>query len=250
MATNPVAIQMYTLRDLTANDFLGTLRAVAELGYRAVELAGLGGLNASQLRAELDALGLQAPSAHVPIDRLEGQTDQVIDEMRTLGASYVVCPFLPPERRRNAEDYRALARTLNKVGRACQDGGLQLCYHNHDFEFQRFGDATGLAILFEESDPALVKAELDVYWAAFAGYDPADLIRGMAGSIPLVHLKDLGDDRSFAEVGHGTLNFPSILAACDEAGVDWLIVEQDRCQRPPLESIGMSLAYLQSLGRA
>jgi sugar phosphate isomerase/epimerase len=249
MPTRPIAIQMYTLRDLAAADFVGTLRAVAELGYRAVELAGLGGLSASALRTELDTLGLQVAAAHVPIDRLESQIDQVIDEMRTLGASYVVCPFLPPERRRTAEDYRAVARMLNQAGRACQESGIQLCYHNHDFEFQRFGDATGLAILFEESDPALVKAELDVYWAAFAGFDPVDVIRGMAGSLPLVHLKDLSAGRTFAEVGHGTLDFPAILAACDEAGVEWLIVEQDRCERPPLESVGMSLAYLRSLGR-
>src|SRR6185295_18263543 len=122
-------------------------------------------------RAELDTLGLQVAGIHIGLDRLEQQLDAALADVRALGAQYVVCPFLPPERRRNAEDYRTLARTLNQIGRASRDQGLQLCYHNHDFEFQRFGDATGLGILFDETDPELVKAELDVYWAAFVGVD-------------------------------------------------------------------------------
>jgi sugar phosphate isomerase/epimerase len=241
---------MYTLRDQVATDIIGTLRAVAELGYRAVELASFGGLRAAELRVELDGLGLQAISAHVPLARLQGQLDAALDDIKALGAHYIVCPSLPPNQR-SVEDYRALARSLNSIGKAAQAQGIQLCYHNHDFEFQRFGEQTGYEILFHETDPALVKAELDVYWVSFAGLDPALFIEGLTGRVPLAHLKDMAaGSRVFAEVGHGTLDFPAILAACDAAGVEWLIVEQDRSERPPLESIGMSLAYLRSLGRA
>lgn len=249
---NPIAVQMYTLRDAVAADYPGTLRAVAELGYRAVELVTLGNMSASELRKELDTLGLQVAGMHIGLDRLERQIDTVLDEAQTLGSRYVICPYLPPERRRSADDYRNLAKTLNEIGRATKARDIQLCYHNHDFEFQRFGDATGLAILLEESDPALVKSELDVYWAAFAGVDPVELIRGMKGSVPMVHLKDMANTpkREFAEVGHGVLNFPAILEASDEAGAEWLVVEQDVTARPPLESVGMSLEYLRSLGRA
>ena len=252
MPNNPLAVQMYTLRDEVAADYAGVLRAVAQLGYRAVELVTLGGLSAAELRTELDTQGLQVAGVHVGLDRLEGDLDAALGDVRVLGARYIVCPWLPPERRGSAESYRDLARTLNRIGRSCQEGGLQLCYHHHDFEFQRFGDTTGLAILFAETDPALVQAELDVYWAAFAGVDPVALIRDMAGRVPLVHLKDMaaGPSRSFAEVGHGVLDFPAILDACDQARVEWRIVEQDRCDRPPLQSVGMSLAYLRSLGRA
>lgn len=252
MATKPIAVQMYTLRDNVAADYVGALRAVAELGYSAVELVTLGDFSASQLRTELDTLGLQVAGVHVPLDRLENDLDAALDDVGALGARYVICPWLPPERRGGSEEYRALARTLNQVGRAAQARGLQLCYHHHDFELQRFGDQTGLDILLGETDPALMKAELDVYWAAYAGDDPIGLLRRLPGRVPLVHLKDMSADesRTFAEVGHGTLDFQSILAACDEAGVEWLIVEQDRSARPPLESVGMSLAYLRSLGRA
>jgi sugar phosphate isomerase/epimerase len=241
---------MYTLREQATADMAGTLRAVAELGYQAVELASFGGLSAAELRHELDGLGLRAVSAHVALDRLESQLGDALADMLALGTRYVVCPWLAPERR-GAEDYHALAQSLNRIGSECQAQGIQLCYHNHDFEFQRFGEQTVFDILLGETDPALVKSELDVYWVAFAGLDPVVFIKGLSGRMPLIHLKDMAaGSRTFADVGHGTLDFPAILAACDEAGADWLIVEQDRCERPPLESIGMSLAYLRSLGRA
>lgn len=252
MPKKPIAVQMYTLRNEVAADYAGTLGAVAQLGYRAVELVTLGAFSAANLRAELDTQGLQVAGMHVGLDRLEHDLDAALADVRTLGARYVVCPWLPPARRESAESYHALAQLLNRVGRSCHDQGLQLCYHNHDFEFQRFGDTTGLAILFDETDPQLLQAELDVYWAAFAGTDPVALLQRMTGRVPLVHLKDMAADavRGFAEVGHGVLDFPAILAAADQAGAEWYIVEQDTCTRPPLESVGMSLAYLRSLGRA
>jgi sugar phosphate isomerase/epimerase len=250
MNKNPLAVQMYTLRDLTDTDMAGTLRAVAELGYRAVELASFGGLSAAELRVVLDELGMQAVAAHVALTRLESELDNALADMRALGARYVVCPWLAPEHR-NAEGYHALAQSLNRIGKVAQQQGVQLCYHNHDFEFERDGEQSGFEILFGETDPALVKSELDLYWVAFAGHDPVTFIRSLAGRVPLVHLKDMAvGSRTFAEVGQGTLDFPAILAACDDAGAEWLIVEQDRCERPPLESIGMSLEYLRSLGRS
>jgi len=251
MSNRPIALQMYTLRDAVQADIVGTLRAVAELGYGAVELHTLGGLSAAALRTELDTLGLQVCGMHIGLDRLERQLDAELADMHTLGGQYVVCPSLPPDRRGSAEGYRTLARTLTQIGRACREQGFRFCYHNHDFEFQRFGDTTGFDILFSTADPTLVQSELDVYWAAFAGHDPAALLRRMKGRVPLVHLKDMtaGPSPTFAEVGHGVLDFPAILAAADEAGAEWPIVEQDVCAHPPLESVGMSLAYLRSLGR-
>ncbi|MBC8163836.1 MAG: sugar phosphate isomerase/epimerase [Roseiflexaceae bacterium] len=242
---------MYTLRDAVDADYLGTLRAVAELGFHAVELVTLGKMSAPELRQELDALGLTTSGCHISLDRLEKQPDAALVEVAELGARYVIVPWVGPERRMHAEGYRMLGQVLNGIGEAAQRHGLQLCYHHHDFEFERFGGATGLAIMLEEANPALVKAEIDVYWAEKAGIDPVQLISGLSGSVPLVHLKDMADsaEREFAEVGHGTMDFPAILAAGDAAGVEWYIVEQDVCQRPPLESVGMSLAYLRSLGR-
>lgn len=252
MSNHPIALQLYTVRDELAADHSGTLRAVAEMGYRAVELTGPGPEGAERLREELDRLGLTPTGMHVPLDRLERELPDAIADARALGIRYVVCPWLPPDRRGNAAGYRSLAGTLSQVGHRCRAAGLQLCYHNHDFEFQEFDGRTGLEILFDSVDGDLVRSELDVYWAAYAGHDPVEWLRRLGGRVPLVHLKDMtsGEPRTFAEVGHGALDFPAILQECDRSGADWLIVEQDRCAGPPLESARLSLEYLRSLGRA
>ncbi|MFQ3633253.1 sugar phosphate isomerase/epimerase family protein [Roseiflexus sp.] len=251
MATNPLSLQMYTLRDLAATDYLGTLRKVKEIGYGAVEIAGFSGMSAAALRRELDAIGLVVSGAHVPIQMLESQLDAIIADMQTLGAPYLICPWMPPERRSSANDYRSLAQVLNSIGATASDAGLSFCYHHHDFELQPFGDTTGMHILLNECDPRCVAFEIDVYWAAYAGIDPVQLINEFAGRVPLVHLKDMTPGhRTFAEVGYGTLDIPAILQAARAAGAQWFVVEQDICQRPPLESVRMSYEYLKSLGAA
>jgi sugar phosphate isomerase/epimerase len=249
MATNPLSLQMYTLRDLASVDYVGTLKKVKEIGYGAVEVAGVGSMGAAELRRELDAIGLIVSGAHVPIQALEGQLDTVLADMQTLGAPYLICPWIPPERRSSADDYHVLARVLNGIGERVSRAGLTFCYHHHDFELHPFGDTTGLHILLHECDPGHVAFEIDVYWAAYAGVDPVQLIGEFAGRAPLVHLKDMAPgSRTFAEVGSGTLDIPAILNAARNAGAQWFVVEQDVCQRPPLESVRMSYEYLRGLG--
>src|SRR5690349_15362573 len=136
MSKRPIAVQMYTLRDAIATNYIGTLRAVAELGYRAVELTTLGSLSASELRTELETLGLEVAGVHVGFDRLQNNLHSAINEVHTLRARYIVCP-IAPERRSQANDYYTLAQILNQIGLSCQAQGLQLCYHNHAFEFER-----------------------------------------------------------------------------------------------------------------
>jgi sugar phosphate isomerase/epimerase len=250
MSQVPIALQMYTVRDDAASDFAGTLRKVADTGYAGVELAGTGGMPASALRALLQDLGLQIAGSHVSLQMLEDDLNAVLDYNSELGNPRVVCPWLAMERR-TAEGYRALAESLNRVGAACRERGMELCYHNHDFEFERFDGQTGFDILFGSTDPGLVKIELDTFWAVKGGYDAAEIIRKYAGRIPLIHLKDMTDDdeKTFAEVGEGTMDWPSIFAAGDAAGAAWYIVEQDKCARPPLESIRISLDNLRKMGR-
>lgn len=248
MTTNPLSLQMYTLRDLATTDYVGALRKVKEIGYGAVEIAGIGGMSAAALRQELDAIGLIVSGAHVPIEMLESQLDAIIADMQTLGSPYLICPWTPPERRKSADDYRTLARVLNGIGAAVANAGLTFCYHHHDFELQPFGDTTGLHILLHECDPRAVAFEIDVYWAAYAGVDPVRLINEFAGRAPLIHLKDMAPgSRTFAEVGYGMLDIPAILSAARAAGAQWFVVEQDVCQRPPLESVRMSYEYLKGL---
>lgn len=254
MPRRPVALQLYTVRKAARTDFLGTLRAVAAMGYAAVQLSGTGDLGAPALKAVLDELGLQVAGMHVRLQQFERHLDRVIDDALTLDCGYVVCGKLPIWRGRyHAAGWRAAARILNEIGATCAAKGLQLCYHNHAFEFRRFGGDTGWQILMDNTDPRLVQAEVDVYWARYAGYDPVALIRSLAGRVPLLHLKDMKKGAlwpTFTEIGSGVMDFTAICAAAAAVGTEWLIVEQDRCILPPLESAHLSLAYLRSIGQA
>lgn len=136
---------------------------------------------------------------------------------------------------------------LNEMGRACRQHRLTFAYHNHDFEFAQSAGAYLLDRLLDATDPDLVGLELDVYWAAYAGVDPAGYLRRYAGRGPLVHLKDMATDRSFAEVGDGTLDVAAIVAAAEEGGARWYIVENDRPAIPALESARRSLQNLQAM---
>lgn len=246
----PVALQMYTLRDDSAKDYVGTLRAVADLGYAGVELAGTGGLSAVALRRLLAELSLEIAGSHVGLDQLENNLNAALDYNAELGNRFVVCPYLPEDRRKSADDYRRLAETLNDVGAACKERGLQLCYHNHAFEFEKFDGQNALDILLGTTFPDLVKSEIDTYWVEYGGESAAGYIRKYAGRVPLVHLKDMtaGPNRTFAEIGEGTMDFDAIFTASESAGVEWYIVEQDTCQRPPIESVAISLNNLRKKG--
>jgi sugar phosphate isomerase/epimerase len=251
MATIPIALQLYTVREEMARDFAGTLRRVAEIGYEAVELAGFlgfGGLSVAEVRGLLDETGLRAASIHVGLDRLQSDLRAAIDECRGLGSAYLVLPWLPPGQR-DAAFFDALAPQLNEIGGRCREHGLVFAYHNHDFEFVQSDGAYLLDRLLDATDPTLVALELDVYWAAYAGVDPASYLRQRAGRVPLVHLKDMAADRSFAEVGDGTLDFAAIFAAAEEGDTRWYIVEHDQPAMPALESARRSLQNLRAMGK-
>lgn len=249
MAEVPVALQLYTVRDETARDFAGTLRQVAQIGYGAVEFAGYGDLSAAEMKALLDETGLRAASTHVALARLEENLDGEIDYCRQIGCANLVLPWLDPSRR-DAAQFRALAPRLNEFGRRCHDQGLTFAYHNHDFEFVQDDGVYLLDRLLDATDPALVGLELDVYWAAFAGVDPAEFLRAHAGRVPLVHLKDLAPDRGFAEVGDGTLDLSAIFTAAEAGGARWYVVENDKPRMASLESVRRSLENLRAMGKA
>ena len=154
-------------------------------------------------------------------------------------------PWLPTEQRR-PEALRALAPRLNEFGRRCRERGVTFGYHNHNFEFERSDGAYLLDVLLDSTDPALVNLELDAYWAAYAGVDPSAYLRQRAGRVPLVHLKDMAPDRTFTEVGDGTLDMAAIMEAAREGGARWFIVENDKPQIPSLESARRSLENLRA----
>ncbi|HEX6971628.1 MAG TPA: sugar phosphate isomerase/epimerase [Limnochordia bacterium] len=251
MSKVPIAVQLFTLRNEAARDFVGTLREVADAGYHGVEFAGYGGLTARDLRQILDDFGLKAAGSHVGFDALRKDIERQLDYNRELGSRYIVCPSLPQSLHRDAAGFRQAAGILDEIGHRCRSAGFTFCYHNHAFEFQTFDGRYGLDILYGGSRPENVQAEIDVYWVKKGGADPVEFIRRYAGRAPLIHLKDMtGDERAtFAEVGEGVLDFEAIFAAAEEGGVQWYIVEQDQCARPPVESVKISLNNLRRWGK-
>lgn len=247
------ALQLYSVRDMTARDFAGTMKKVADIGYKLVETAGYGNLKtAKEAKKALDEAGLKAVSGHFAIDMLEKQIEQVVEDAEVLGLEMVVCPYLA-EDRRNAAGYEATAKSLEKAGLALHQYGPVLAYHNHAFEFDKFGGKTGMDILMENTQPHLVAAEIDVYWVKSAGVDPVEYLNKLGDRVRALHLKDMleGTEKRFAPVGTGVIDFKAVLAAAEKNGVRYGIVEQDRTyDQATLDAIKISLENLKKLGAA
>lgn len=254
MAKIPLALQLYTVRDELAKDYAGTVRKVAEMGYPGVEFAGAGNLSAEETRDLLQETGLGVAGYHTSIEALETQFEDILCFCQIIGSKYVGLAYLP-EDYRTVGGYRKAAQFLNKYGAVFKEVGLELYYHNHAFEFETLeGGQRGIDILYNETIPELVKLEIDVYWVQYAGESPAELIEAHSGRFPLIHLKDMtageGEQRTFAEVGEGILDFEPIFRAAEANGAAWYIVEQDRCAGPSLESARISLQNLKKWGKA
>ena len=249
MRIEQVGLQLYTVREAAARDFTGTLRRVAQIGYRAVELAGYGGLAVPALRATLDGLGLRAMGAHVAYTQFETRIDEVCAELRALGCDYAIVPSLPPALRGHAAGARQAAANFNRWGAACRDAGLRFGYHNHAFEFAPLADGRTLYdTLVAETDPALVGMEVDCFWVAYGGASPVAVMRRLAGRLPIVHMKDLepGPARADAPVGAGLLPYKQWIAIGEAAGAEWFIVEQDH-PKNALEDVATSFRNLQAM---
>lgn len=253
----PIAVQLYTLRTLPGglDEVLGQ---VAAAGYSAVETVGDHGLTADALGALLAKHGLRVVSSHLQLDALRERLGEVIALNRALGNTTLVSPYIPELRAATSADtYREYGRILGDLARQCRDEGMALLYHNHNWELQEFDGRLAIDLLFEAAGPEL-GFEPDLAWIAAGGHDPAELLRRYAGRCPRVHAKDLApagerpEDALFdgivmADVGAGTLDWPTLIPAALAAGAEWFIVEHDN-PRDPLASIRRSLQYLRGRG--
>ena len=244
----PIGLQLYTLRDLVERNLEYTLRQVAGIGYREVELAGLFDREPKKVASTLKKTGLTAPSSHISLDRLRTGLQSVVDEAQMLGNAYVVCPSVDASLQKDADGWRRAAADLNRAGDALQRVGLRLAYHNHDNEFHPVPSGEiGYDILLAECDPKLVKMELDLYWITKAGRDPLEYFAKWPGRFPLVHVKDMAGNGAMTAVGEGRIDWPRIFAKRREAGVEHYFVEYDN-PRSPIEDIKVSYDYLMKLG--
>lgn len=241
-----IGIQLYTVRNVMEKDVEGTLAALAEIGYREVEFAGLYGTSAKAMRAILDRHHLVSPSTHIALERIRTEWPSVLEEANTLGQRYVICPWLDADQRRTLDDYRRIAQALNAAGEMARAVGITLGYHNHNFEFTPIDGTIPYDVMLAECDPALVAMELDLYWIVNGGQNPLAYIRKYPGRFPLVHVKDMAKDGSMVDVGKGTIDFAAIFAQTARAGIRHTFVEHDM-PASPLATARASYEYLRAL---
>ena len=229
MPDGPIALQMYSVSQLTERDMIGTLERIAEIGYSAVELAGYGNSTAPQIRATLDRLHMRALASHLELPDVEARPSETVNDLSELGCEYGVIAWLDP----SLYPTEAVARnTVDRLKRAADllgDAGLKFAYHNHDFEFSPLGVTTLWDILLASTDPGMMKLEVDVHWVRHSGRIPAELISELGSRVALIHAKDTWPSGSGRDgpIGEGIEDWPAVIAAARSAGVNGYIVEQE-----------------------
>lgn len=257
-----VGLQLYTVRDAMQKNAVDTISKIAKIGFTSVEGATYTGTQnfygmAPKAFAEvLKDNGLIMPSCHYRLgeEKVNGEIvkgtmlhewDKAVDDAAAVGLKYMVCAYLSVDERKGLDHYKYVADQLNIAGEKCKKAGIQLCYHNHDFEFVQQDNQYPFDILLG-ADKDLVKMEMDLYWVNKAGKDPIQLFNDHPGRFPLLHLKDMDNtaQHAFTEVGNGVINFKEILKHSKKAGLQYFFVEQDKCPGSPFDSITQSLKYI------
>ena len=244
-----IGLQLYTLRDQVSKDLRGTLEKVAAIGYRSLEAAGYEngrfyGHSPAELASMAADLGMEFISSHAMVS--EETASKALDAHAALGVKYIVYPVLPSQERNEADHYKAAAAFLNEMGIFFKMANIGVGYHNHDFEFQKFGKETGYDILLDETQGDLVSFQLDIYWMCKAGHDPIKYFRKHPGRFETWHVKDMayGKDQGFTEVGSGQLPYQKYFNYRGSAGMHHFFVEQDQCDGDPMESVTKSFNHI------
>lgn len=245
----PIGLQLYTVRALFEPDPIGTLEKVAATGYREVEFGGGGyeKMDHAALRKAMDRVGLVSPSIHMGYEALSADFDGSVRMARTLGANTIFVPYMG-EAHRTADGWKKAVAEFNRLAERLRRAGLGFGYHNHDFEFTiKHGGVSLFDTLLADSDPALVKIELDLFWTIVAGEDPKAVIKRMPGRVYAYHVKDRTTDGRMTSVGRGVIDFADIFKLNGVAGVKHLYVENDQSPAPYLPDIQTSFATLSRL---
>lgn len=266
----PIALQLFSVRDDLAADFEGTLKKVKALGYDGVEFAGLFGKSAAEVKKLCEDNGLVAISAHIPFfDMIKNP--EIFNDYAEIGCKFVAIPHIGEEYYPGNEKFDEFMSAINMLGTKANELGMKLCYHNHDFEFAKIDGEYILDMFYRLIPAELLHTEIDTCWVNVGGENPAEYLRKYAGRSEVLHLKDfvggktenmyvlIGIDDNeekdtkgkfeYRPVGSGVQDFPAILAAAEESGVEWLVVEQDQPSlgKTPMECAEMSINYLKSL---
>ena len=271
METRPVAYQLYSARDEAQRNLDEVLCTLAEIGYDGVEFAGFYGHTAEEIQALLTKHGLLAISSHVPVQQIMEDMFGVISAHQKIGCRYIAIPFLEEQQRPGGPGFASTIALIAKFGKLCKAAGIQLLYHNHDFEFITLSGQYGLDFLYDAVDAEYLQTEIDVCWVKYFGEDPSAYIRKYTGRCPIVHLKDFIGEKSdtpvfellgkasqtnpeemsfcFKAFGHGCQDAEGVVRAGIESGAEWFVIEQDiSTPYTPMETARMSMDTLKKVG--
>ena len=265
----PIAVQVYSVRDDASADLYATLKQIKTMGYDGVEFAGIYNNSPEQIKSWCRELDLIPISAHVSINEMLGNPVNVISRYAKIGCKYVAVPYLVPEFRPDSPNFPYVVEFIHTLCKVAKSFGIQMLYHNHDFEFATIGGKYALDVLYDSIPADLLQTELDTCWVNVGGENPADYLRKYSGRSPVVHLKDFVGEKSddmyeligierkapkkpagfdYRPVGSGVQDISAILDAAKNAGTEWVIVEQDEPSMglSRMESIKKSIDYLKS----
>lgn len=247
--TTPIALQLYTVRDLLAQDYEGTIRKVADMGYVGVETANMFGGSPASAAKLFGELGLTVSSAHGALP-LGDQKQEVIDTMAALNCKRLILAWQPPEKYKSLDGIKSICDSLNEGAAVAKANGFKLGYHNHWFEYELLEKRIPTDVMLEHLDPE-VFLEVDVYWVQTAGQDPVEVVRRLGSRAPLLHVKDgpCQIEAPMTALGEGVVDIPGVVAA-GAGATEWLIVELDRCATDMMEAVRKSYQYLIEKGLA
>jgi len=242
-------IQVYSVRDQLKEDFKGTMKKVADIGYVNVEGYGLeknglypDGIEPAEYRKVVEGVGMNLLSTHCSHFTSE-EAPKMMDIARVAGFKYLVVGGLSHEGERTIDTYRKAAEEFNKIGEQCKSAGIQFAYHNHAVELQGIGDQIPLEVMMDVTEPGLVYFEADLFWVTKGGYDPLKLVKKFPGRISLFHVKEIGPDGNETTAGQGTIDFKSCFKAGKKTGLEYYFVEDERTD-DPLANIKADFDYI------
>lgn len=244
--TDRIALQLYSVKEETGKDFLGTLEKVAAIGYRNVEFAGFFNTPADKLKDTLDRLSLKPVSSHVSKDMLLNDPDSLIAYHKTIGTEYIVLAWSKTD---TLEDVKDTANVLNDIAPRIREAGMELGYHNHGHEFRKIGDRYAKDILLELTENAGIFAQFDVFWIRYADLEPIDFIERYGSRCRMIHLRDMKTpgERHSTEIGNGIIDMKRIIQKGLEIGTKYFIVEQENFDKPCIDACKISLNNLMAM---
>jgi sugar phosphate isomerase/epimerase len=259
----PIGIQLYTVKDLLDKDLKGTLQQLADIGYKEIEsYPGIGGhyygMEPKEFKDLLSGMGLTLVSSHFGAGKPGAKIDNwhqatILQDLPTLlekaaqtGQQYLTCSSLDESMWKTKDDLKKTAEMFNKTGESVKKAGMQFAYHNHDYEFTKVEDVLMFDFLVENTDPELVKWELDIFWVLAGGQDPVAYLKKYPNRFPLSHIKDMdkNDKTKNTEIGTGALNLQEVLKAAKDGGMKHFLVEQENFSIPIMESMKINYNYL------